>query len=393
MNLLVVCPYLPDPPDHGGRIRSRVLVDALAELGTVQLAVPAGEARTFAPGIAVHALAPAAAEPSLPGKLAAWARGRSELLGRKFAPEAATQVAELLAAHRFDAVVADSSFVLPLLPARLVPPLVVNLHNVESAVLARPLSTAPRLVERAQRQVEARLMARVEAAALRRARLTLAVSALDREHALRLAPDARVEVVENSVDVAALPYLPPPDPSRPLLLFVGSLDYPPNQEAVRELVDVHAPVLRQAFPGLRVRVVGRDPRGDLAAHVRAQGCEAVGFAQDLRPHYAAATCVYLPIRSGGGTRIKVLEALALGRAVLATRVAVEGLGLEPGRDYLAFETAAAGLAAVERVTHVDHESMRERGRALVEARFSHEQARARIRAALAAADLPTGRCG
>lgn len=384
MNVLVVCPYLPDPPDHGGRIRSRVLVDALAELGDVDLAVPAAQARLFAPVRAVHALAENPAPARLGGKLRHWLRGRSELLGRKFAAAASAQLRALLAARRYDLLVADSSFVLPLLPTAS-PPLLLNLHNVESAVLARPKLTPVGAAERAQRALEARLMARAEAAALRRAKLTLAVSALDREHALRLCPSARVVVVENSVDLDALPFLPPPDPARPLLLFVGSLEYPPNQEAVRELVDVHAPALRAAFPGLRVRIVGRDPDGALTAHARAVGCEAPGFAADLRPHYAAATCVYLPIRSGGGTRIKVLEALALGRPVLATAVAVEGLELSPGRDYLRFETPAEGVAALERVTHVDVEDLRARGRALVAERYGHARARQRVREAVAAA--------
>lgn len=383
MHVLVVCPYLPDPPDHGGRIRSRVLVDALAELGEVDLAVPAPEARLFAPVRAVHALTEHAGRPTIGRKVRYWLGGRSELLSRKFAPAAARELAALMAARRYDLLVADSSFVLPLLPDQA-PPLLLNLHNVESSVLARPLPAASGVAERSQRALEARLMARAEAAALGRARLVFAVSALDREHALRLCPRARVEVVENSVDLDALPFLPPPEPTRPLVLFVGSLDYPPNQEAVRELVDVHAPALRRAFPGLRVRIVGRDPDGALTAHARAVGCEAIGFAADLRRHYAEATCVYLPIRSGGGTRIKVLEALALGRPVLATQVAVEGLDLAEGRDYLRFETAAQGVSAFERVSHVDVEDLRAGGRALVAARYDHRRIRTRIRELIAA---------
>jgi glycosyltransferase involved in cell wall biosynthesis len=380
MHVLVVSPYLPDPPDRGSRIRSRVLVDALAQRHTVHLAVPEAEARTFDERIRVHGLSGAAPRTSgTARKLRRWLGGQSEVLERRFGPAARAEIEALLTAHPFGAVVADSSFVLPLLPTRLPAPLVVHLHNVESALLRRPGTERPPFADRLQRRLEGRLIRRAERIATRRAVLTITVSSRDRAHVADFAPAAAVEVVENSIDVFALPVLSmPSDEAPPLLLFVGALDYPPNREAVRELVTVHAPFLRRHRPDLRIRVVGHDPDGEITALIRDGGCEATGFVPDLLPHYAEATCVYLPIRSGGGTRIKVLEAFAVGRPVLATEVAVEGLGLSDGREYLRFETPGEGLASIDHVRRGDVSGLIARGRTLAERRFDHAVARRRL---------------
>lgn len=380
MNILIVSPYLPDPPDHGGRIRSRVLVDAMAEHHTVHLAVPAHEVRNFDPRIHLHGLPEA---PPRGGRIARkirrWLGGQSELLERRFAPAARPALAALMAQHRFDGVIADSSFVLPFLPTRLPAPLIVHLHNVESALLRRPGLARRPFTDRIQRRLESALIRRAERIAARRARLTITVSTLDRAYVAEFAPATAIEVVENSIDTDTMQVLPMPSrEAPPLLLFVGTLDYPPNRDAVRELVLSHAPFLRSRMPGLRIRVVGRDPDNLLTTLIKDGGCEATGFVADLRPHYAEAACTYMPIRSGGGTRIKVLEALAVGRPVLSTHVGVEGLGLRDGEEFLNFETPGEGLAAIQRVLHSDIQGLIERGRRLAERRFSHAFARCRI---------------
>jgi glycosyltransferase involved in cell wall biosynthesis len=137
-------------------------------------------------------------------------------------------------------------------------------------------------------------------------------------------------------------------------------------------------VLRAAHPSLRLRLVGRDDEGAVAAAARAAGAEAVGWAADLLPHYRESTAVYLPIRSGGGTRIKVLEAFALGRPVLSTAVGVEGLEVAPDEHYLAIDTPAQGAAALARVLAGGAAAMVRAARDRVEARWSREAAVARL---------------
>ena len=120
--------------------------------------------------------------------------------------------------------------------------------------------------------------------------------------------------------------------SGPQALFVGSLGYRPNIDAVRWLAESIVPRLRARVPATAVRVVGRDPGEDLRGWCVQAGVELVADAPSLQPHYHAARVMLAPLRSGGGTRIKVLEALAYGVPVVATPQAVEGLGLTHGVD-------------------------------------------------------------
>ena len=385
--VLVVAPYVPHPARHGGAIRSRVLLDALTADHEVHLAAAAtgdedranGRALAQETGIVVHELAARAAPGvSVLRKLGHWLRGGSELASRRWTPAAAARVAQLRGQFDFDLVVVDSTFAVPVAGA---PSHVLFLHNLEHAMFARDDAAGRSWSERCTRRMEAAGLRRLERRAIATVRpLTVTVSEHDRDLALGLVPDARVEVVPNSVDLERLVRLPAADPAAtPRLLFVGSLDYPPNLEAVTELVEAHLPVLRAAFPGLVVRLVGKDPGGLGARFADVPGVELVGPVDDVAPQYRDVQAVYLPIRSGGGTRIKILEAWALGVPVLATAVGCEGLPADPGRHLLGFETPDQGVAALRDVLGGRGQVLRDQGRQLVEARFSHTAAVARLR--------------
>jgi len=390
--ILVLCPYVPHPPTHGGSLRTRVLLEALRVAGDdVHVLVPVVDdgsraaARAFAQAssVQVHELAvPAAAGPDFARKLRCWARGRSELLLRRWGDGASAAGAGIAAALRPDLLVADSTFVLPVLPSASTP-LLLHLHNVESAVFARAGRSGRAFAERVTRAFEARTIAAAERAAIRRAAVTVTVSEIDRELALAMVPGADVVAVPNSVDLERLVLLPPPPAATvaapPRLLFVGTLDYPPNLEAVHELVREHLPVLRESFPGLVVRLVGRDDAGALAAFRGVPGVEPVGPVDDLLPHYLASHAVYLPIRSGGGTRIKILEAWALGRPVLATAVGAEGLGGKDGQHWRRIESPQQGVEALQSVLAGAAALLVADARRFVAERYSHTAAVAALR--------------
>lgn len=396
--ILVLAPFVPHPPKHGGSIRSRVLLDALTQDHEVHLAAPVAddEARqnaadlVAATGITFHELpGNAVVAPSLIRKGGQWLRGRSELFVRRWDPTAAGVARELVESLRPELLVADSSFVLPLLPpsgrAGGDVPLLLYLHNLEFALFARPDAQARAFSERMTRRFEAKGMAREEARALRRAVQTVVVSDRDAELARGLAPEARLEVIPNSVDLERLPRQPRKTAGPPRLLFVGGLDYPPNREAVAELLERHLPRLHGHHPGLLVRHIGKDDAGLGRRHPERDGLEVMGFVDDLLPHYAASDAAFLPIRSGGGTRIKVLEAWALGLPVIATGVATEGLEGEDGVHFLRFENVSEGEAALGRVLAGGDEiaAMTDRARRLVEERYSHAAVTARLRAVVA----------
>ena len=233
--------------------------------------------------------------------------------------------------------------------------------------------------DRLTRAIESRRLRDYERKAIKHHALTVVVSDHDRLLAQELAPKAHVEVVANSVDLDRLVPLEPPSSGMPMrILFVGSLDYPPNLEAVTELVEKHLPVLRVAFPDLVVRVVGKDPHGSGARFSGVAGVEIVGAVADVATYYRDSHAVYLPIRNGGGTRIKILEAWALGVPVLSTSVGCEGLQAQDGVHLRRFETPAEGVQALQGLES-ESETLRANGRALVESHYSHAAAIARLK--------------
>lgn len=162
--------------------------------------------------------------------------------------------------------------------------------------------------------------------------------ALARRHSLR-----RVDVVPNAV------HLPPsttPIPAGAGMLFVGNLTYPPNVEAATTLVDEVLPRVRERRPDATADLVGPAIPGTLERLRREPGVRLAGFVPDLAPWYASATVVVAPLRHGGGTRIKVLEAFAYRRPVVTTSVGVAGLDVVDGEHVLVGETADELAGAV-----------------------------------------------
>jgi glycosyltransferase involved in cell wall biosynthesis len=389
--ILVLAPYVPHPPRHGGSIRSRVLLQALASDHDVHVAAAVtdeweraaladlgGELR-----LTVHEVpARSPRRSSAARKFGFWARGLSELLHRRWDAGARDAVERLLRERAFDLVVADSTFVLPLLQVRR--PEVLFLHNLEHALLGRTDDTARSASDRLTRSIEARRIRGVEATAIDAAELTITVSDHDRELAESIAPRGRVVAVPNTVDLRSLPLQPPAPDGPPRLLFVGKLDYPPNLEAVRELIERHLPALRAAFPGLLLRLVGSDAGGHGQRFASVPGVEVVGPVADLLPHYRESHAAYLPIRSGGGTRVKILEAWALGLPVLSTAVGAEGLLGEDRVHLRRFETVDEGTAALREVLAGEGRRMVPEARELVERHYSHAAAITRLREVISA---------
>lgn len=388
--VLIVAPYLPHPVRHGGAVRSRLLLDALAADHEVHLAAATTSRRDWVDadalaaetGVTVHALpAVSAPHPTLHKKLARWLLGSSELVARRWAPQAASRAAAISDAVRPDLCVVDSTFALPVsIGSRQV----LHLHNLESAMFARADGQSRGMTDRLTRHFEARGLRNWERSAVNKALLTITVSDHDRALVREMCPGARVETVANSVDLERLPLVDECAAKAPVrLLFLGSLDYPPNLEAVSELVMAHLPVLRAAFPGLTVRIVGKDPQDFGARFAGVPGVERIGAVDEVLPSYRDVHAVYLPIRSGGGTRIKILEAWAAGVPVLTTQVGCEGLPAVDGENLRCFATPEQGASVLGEVLRGQGRSLREQGRRLVEAAFSHAAARARLRALFA----------
>jgi glycosyltransferase involved in cell wall biosynthesis len=205
----------------------------------------------------------------------------------------------------------------------------VMAHNVESLIWRRYAESERQPLKRWYVRGQWRKFERFERAAVAAATCTVAVSPDDAE-LFRGFGARRVEVVDNGVDTAYFRPTPevPRDPYR--VVFVGSLDWRPNLDGVGLLLRDVWPRVRAAEPRARLALVGRKPPAALRQEAGRAGAELHADVPDVRPFLVAAGLLAVPLRVGGGSRLKILEALAAGLPVVSTRVGAEGLALESG---------------------------------------------------------------
>lgn len=208
---------------------------------------------------------------------------------------------------------------------------VIDTHNVDSAVFTRYATSQPTFARRLYSRITARKMRRYEEQVFGRVGAVVVCSTPEEPQVLEIAPTANVWVIPNGATLA-----PPPDAARPAghrMLFFGRLDYHPNVDAIEFFLEHVFPVIRAAIPDAEFDVAGAADDGTIAALMgRHPGATFHGRVPSLEPVIASADLVVVPLRVGGGTRLKILEALAAGRPVLSTAIGAEGLELEPGEE-------------------------------------------------------------
>jgi polysaccharide biosynthesis protein PslH len=254
----------------------------------------------------------------------------------------------LLAAERFDAVVCD--FLPPIvnLPDRLPCPSMVFTHNVEAEIWRRHAENASNAVSKRLMARQWRRMLRFERDALSRFDLVLAVSDADRQTFERLYPHslrAPVHVVQTGVDTS---FFTPETgtPARTHLVFTGSMDWLPNEDGMVYFCREILPRIRQSEPEATLSIIGRSPTPAVRRLAEEHNVEVTGRVDDVRPHVARGTVYVVPLRIGGGTRLKIFEAMAMGKAVVSTTVGAEGLPVTPGRDIVIADDPASFAQSV-----------------------------------------------
>jgi polysaccharide biosynthesis protein PslH len=273
-----------------------------------------------------------------------------------------------------DLCVADFLVAMPNLPGCTSTPVVLFEHNVEYMIWKRLHEVEKRPWRRTLLALEWRKMRHYEAKACARAGLTVAVSEADRALLAANAPGADIRAIGTGVDTAY--FHPNGTVEAPAtLVFTGSMDWYPNEDAIMYFIAAILPELRRQVPGLSLAVVGRDPTDRLRAACAAAGIQVTGTVADVRPYVAEAAVYVVPLRIGGGTRLKIFEALAMGKAVVATRVGAEGLPIVSGQHFLQADSPADFAQAV--VTLLKDAGRRHAlglaGRRLVTERYSWTQ--------------------
>jgi glycosyltransferase involved in cell wall biosynthesis len=224
------------------------------------------------------------------------------------------------------------------------PPIACTHHNVESELLRRRASASPGPLRWVLLD-QARLLEEEERRWLPRAALNVAVSEADERTFRRIAPTANLITVPNGVD---LEYYQPVPMSEAGCVFVGGTTWFPNRDALEWFSREILPSLaRSESEGAVATWVGTNGGSDRDRFGSIDGLRLTGTVADVRPYLASAACVVVPLRVGGGTRLKILEAWAMGRAVVSTSVGAEGLRVTPGENILIADDAPAFRAAIE----------------------------------------------
>lgn len=247
--------------------------------------------------------------------------------------------------RKFDVAVCDFLDAAVNFPDDLSIPSVLFQHNVEAEIWRRHAATAGNPVKKQMYGLEFRKMLRYEEAEVRRFHHIVAVSENDRALMTRWTDPGRITVIPTGVDLGQ--YRPDPTAAEPgpVISFVGAMDWEPNIDGVEYFCSEIFPAIRAEIPEARFRIVGRNPDRRVARWA-SDSIEVTGRVPEVIQHLRQSAVVIVPLRIGGGTRLKIYEAMATGKSVVSTTVGAEGLDVRHGRDILLADDAKSFAQAV-----------------------------------------------
>jgi glycosyltransferase involved in cell wall biosynthesis len=286
-------------------------------------------------------------------------------------PRAGRAIRALLAAERFDAVVYQSVIVADhRLPPG--PRVVIDEHNLEYELMERSAARAGSRLRRLHYGLEAAALKRSEVGLLARADLVSVTSERERKLLVVALPDASVVVAPNGVDLEAFTPTSERAETPGRVIFTASMDYHPNEQAAHYFADTMWPRVRAEIPEATWYLVGSRPPASFERLAALPGVTVTGRVAEMQPYLAAAAVAITPLLVGGGTRLKILEALAMGKAVVTTTLGCEGLDVTSGEHLLVADDPGEFADAVTRLLRDDAQRARlgAAGRALVEQKYS-----------------------
>jgi len=341
--ILFLAHRVPFPPDRGDKIRSHHVLKALAALAPVHVATFADDAADLACEAelarvaATHCLVQRT-KPLAWAALEALASGRPVSLPAFASARIRAYLGEILSTRPIAAIYVFSSQMAQYVPAEFAGRVVMDFVDVDSAKFE---AYAQRAVQPARTLYarEARLLAGVEREVASRATISLLATPEEAElFRTRLGPaTADVRALGNGIDAARFdPALVAPEPALsgegPHIVFTGQMDYAPNVAAVVRFATRILPAIRRVIPTARFHIVGRSPTAPVLALAGRDGVRVHGRVEDMRTWLAGADLVVAPLEIARGVQNKVLEAMAMARAVLASPEAAIGIAAFPGRE-------------------------------------------------------------
>jgi polysaccharide biosynthesis protein PslH len=379
MNLLMVSPHLPNP-SWGAGTRSYYLLKALAAKYNVSLLSLTSEqtSDSLAQEINLKRIYQIPLHVSLQQKraqqLASIIRNRSYLADTYYHKEVQQAINDILAQDVYDAVIFESVFMAGYRVPEEVS-VIIDQHNIEHELLYRTYEQEQAWSRKWFNWWEARKLKPIELARCRNAQGVLVTS--EREYLLlkKLVPQCRAAIVPNGVDTNIFNKMDEQQEIANRIVFTGTMNYYPNIQAVLFFARECWPRIQAQIPEATWQIVGKSPPPEVAQLAELSGVTVTGAVSDIKPYLAAASVAIAPLLIGSGTRLKILEALAMHKAVVSTSVGCEGLAVETGKHLSVADQP--DLFAQEAIDLLHHPEKRvalgNAGRALVEAEYSWEQ--------------------
>jgi sugar transferase (PEP-CTERM/EpsH1 system associated) len=253
-------------------------------------------------------------------------------------PEVRHRLHALLNEEAFDVIICDFIFAAGVVPWDWPNPKIIFTHNVEATIWRRHYDVTASPLWKAISWLEWRRMEAAEQRYLRLADHVLAVSDTDRDAFAHFVEPEKLSVIATGVDVDYFKPLSVEEKPNSLV-FTGSMDWLPNEDAIFYFVEAILPLVKQECPQVTLEVVGRNPSRKLrAAAEREKSLRLTGWVEDIRPFLARGSVCIVPLRIGGGTRLKIFEAMAMAKPVISTTVGAEGLPVQCGKDLILADT-------------------------------------------------------
>ena len=375
MKILFLSPTVPFPLTDGGRIRVFNLLKQIAQKNKVTLLAletqstdADGVAELQQLGIWVHLVPNAQTLPrvSFDTLIKAFFRRQPITVARYDVPAYRQKFRELLANESFD-LVHYEMFHTAQFHTETNLPGVLSQQNVDSAIWRRLCSETANPFYKFAYWTQQLAFQRYERVLSPKFDVVTCTSDIDAAVFQQHCTTDAIEIIPNGVDITH--YLPDFTSEAPAhLIYIGSMDWYPNEDAVGFFVDEVLPLIQEKVSNVTFSIVGGNPSARVRKLAEREGVVVTGRVPEIKPYFAEATVFVVPLRIGSGTRLKILEALAMGKAIVSTSVGAEGLDLRNGEEIFIADEPTAFADAVTRLL-MDSELRRrigENGRARVE---------------------------
>jgi sugar transferase (PEP-CTERM/EpsH1 system associated) len=351
MNILFITKELPYPPDSGFRNRTFHLIKGLAHKHKISL-VCCAEKNAVLNGVSPYCFTIELVEFKKPDRsflnlFFSLFFVRPYSVRSRFNPVMKTKAERLLASQHFDLFICDSIYQAMQMPDTNVPKIITE-HNIESSIMRRYAKVEKNPFIKLGVWIEYLKMRHYENVTWKRFNACLVCSEADKRELQERVPTQKVDVIPNGVDLDYFTTISAESKNHSLV-YVGQMNWHPNIDAVVYFLKEMYPRIKADVSDVSFSIVGSNPPEEIKKLAQKNGANTTGYVPDTRPFVSGAQVFVVPLRIGGGTRLKILEAMAMGKAIVSTSIGCEGIGATHEKNILIADSPADFVKCVIRI--------------------------------------------